>query len=73
MTCQPHLCPLEDHGTDLPRIRYMEDKETIQDHQHSIIKGQSCLTNLVIFYDEVTKPVGKGRAICHVSVLLQGL
>lgn len=63
MTCQPHFCVSEDPKTDPPRKRHMEDREVIQDNQRSINKGQFCLTSLVIFYGEVTKPVHKGRAV----------
>lgn len=54
---------MEDPKTKSPRKRHMEDREVIQDKRHNINKGQSCLTSLVIFYDEATKPGHKGRAV----------
>ncbi|KAK4824713.1 hypothetical protein QYF61_017939 [Mycteria americana] len=43
--------------------RHMKDKKVIRSSQHSLIKGKSCFTNLINFYNETTGLVDEGRAV----------
>jgi len=42
---------------------HVKDNQGIRHRQHGFMKGRSCLTNLISFYDEVTHLVGEGKAV----------
>ena len=44
-------------------IKQMEEKKVIRSSQHGFIKGKSCLTNLIAFYDGMTAWEDEGRAV----------
>ena len=41
----------------------MRDNRGIRPSQHGFTKGRSCLTNLISFYDLVTRLVDEGKAV----------
>ncbi|KAK4810604.1 LOW QUALITY PROTEIN: hypothetical protein QYF61_007341 [Mycteria americana] len=48
----------------LSAIRWhVQDNQLIRPSQHGFMKGRSCLTNLISFYDKVTHLVEEGKAV----------
>ncbi|NWT73742.1 LORF2 protein, partial [Prunella himalayana] len=43
--------------------QHLQDGQGIRPSQHGFMKGRSCLTNLVSFYDQVTQLVDAGEAV----------
>ncbi|KAK4832755.1 hypothetical protein QYF61_025284 [Mycteria americana] len=43
--------------------RHVQDNRMIRPSQHGFMKGRSCLTSLVSFYDKVTCVVDEGKAV----------
>ncbi|PKU27232.1 rna-directed dna polymerase from mobile element jockey-like [Limosa lapponica baueri] len=41
----------------------MEDTQVIRPSQHRYMTGRSCLTNLISFYDKMTRLVDEGKAV----------
>ena len=44
-------------------MRHVRDDRGIRPSQHGFMKGRSCLTNLISFYDLVTHLVDKGNVL----------
>ncbi|KAK4821894.1 hypothetical protein QYF61_004540, partial [Mycteria americana] len=44
-------------------LRHVDDNQGIKPSQHGFRKGRSCLTNLISFYDKVTRLVDEGKAV----------
>uniref|UniRef100_A0A4W3IXB0 Reverse transcriptase domain-containing protein n=1 Tax=Callorhinchus milii TaxID=7868 RepID=A0A4W3IXB0_CALMI len=42
---------------------HLEEYGLIRDSQHGFVKGRSCLTSLLEFFDEVTERLGKGSGV----------
>ena len=47
---------------------HIQDNQVVRPSQHRFMKGRSCLTNLISFYDKVTHLVYEGKAV-HVVYL----
>jgi len=45
------------------RTGHVKDNKGIRPSQHGFVKGRSCLTNLISFYDQVTLLVDEGKAV----------
>ncbi|MCQ4187459.1 reverse transcriptase family protein [Klebsiella pneumoniae] len=44
-------------------MRHVRDGRGIRPSQHGFMKGRSCLTNLISFYDQVTHLLDEGKAV----------
>ena len=42
---------------------HIQDNQVIRPSQQEFMKGRSCLTNLISFYDKVTHLVDEGKAV----------
>jgi len=64
--CQPDHGARQDYGAshaECALTRHVQDNQGIRPSQHGCIKGRSCLTNLISFYDQVTCLVDEGKAV----------
>ena len=43
--------------------QYMQGNKGIRPSQHGFMEGKSCLTNLISFYDRVTRLVDEGKPV----------
>ena len=49
--------------------QHMQVNRRIRPSQHGFMKGKSCLTNLIFFYDQVTHLLDAGKAVVDVVYL----
>ncbi|PKU29927.1 rna-directed dna polymerase from mobile element jockey-like [Limosa lapponica baueri] len=43
--------------------QHVQDNQVMRPSQHGFIKGRTCLTNLISFYDNMTRLVDEGKAV----------
>jgi len=43
--------------------RHVKDNQGIRPIQHGFMKGRSCLTNQISFYDQVTRLANEGKTV----------
>ena len=43
--------------------RHIKDTRVIRGHQYGFTKGNSCLTNLVAFYEDIIRGIYDGKAV----------
>lgn len=63
--CQPDLVVREGHGVIILSaiMSHVQDSQGFRPGQPGFMQGRSCLTNMIIFYDEVTCVVDEGKAL----------
>ncbi|PKU43598.1 rna-directed dna polymerase from mobile element jockey- hypothetical protein [Limosa lapponica baueri] len=44
-------------------MQHIKDAQVIRPSQHGFMRGRSCLTNLISFYDKVTRLLDEGKAV----------
>ncbi|CAM5074315.1 unnamed protein product [Natator depressus] len=44
-------------------LKHLEERKVIRNSQHGFTNGKACLTNLIVFYDEITGSVDEGKAV----------
>ena len=48
--------------------RHVQDNQGTRPSQLGFVKGRSCLTSLISFYDQVTRLVDEGKAVVAISL-----
>ena len=57
------ICKLFEHIVREDIVHHLESHQLISDTQHGFRKGRSCLTNLLVFLDEVSSNMDNGNCI----------
>ena len=48
-------------------MEYLEVQDKVGLSQHGFVKGRSCLTNLLEFFEEVTRKLDKGEPVIYLD------